>query len=531
MPSALLEKKGPHRGTRAHPGNPQNKHAKEQKRTQPVESHGHADNCERSGGQLLARSPALHKGRKEEHSSAACDDTEGSNSAENYDGDDSDTTSDDSSSATPISQISYVTRQRASTKAQTNLGKSLNGPSKTTAPKQKTTRSQPEEVQSHMKSRDAAAREVAAAEQQRDTAIREGAYVKARHAARGGSYFGTSQPEGAPRDLGSNDRSSNIAQKLAAALATQDELRITLATLTNEIQNERQARESAEGTADASVEGKRSRKRVKIVVEKSDEDYYENSDEEPYQDPDEESYQDSDEESDEEEVVDTNVSRPVKGYPRGKNVSGSRVLPPLSRKGLPWTTKEDETLLNLRKQGKSWKHIGEDALGRTAKAALDRWGGLRRESLRTEFLQPTKTLSKRVRRIHTTLDLSALVKIGNRNRPWTKEEESTLSSLRAQGKTIKHISGRLPGRTYDATQMHWIKQSRNQHSQAVTASQDLEANEKRNASDHSPFFPVSQLDQDTKEPEFNPGFAVVVPECSKSRTRGPSGSSRQSRRA
>ena len=115
-----------------------------------------------------------------------------------------------------------------------------------------TVRAQLAEVQSNLEAReDAAAQEVAAAEQQRDTAVREAAYAKARLAAHGGSHVGTPQSDAASRDLGPDDRSSDIARKLAAALATQNELRATIAAMTNEVQQERQAREAAEGTADA----------------------------------------------------------------------------------------------------------------------------------------------------------------------------------------------------------------------------------------------------------------------------------------
>ncbi|KAF6233597.1 hypothetical protein HO173_008154 [Letharia columbiana] len=113
-------------------------------------------------------------------------------------------------------------------------------------------RAQLAEVQSNLESReDAAAQEVAAAEQQRDTAIREAAYAKARLAAHGGSHVGTPQSDAASRDLGPDDRSSDIARKLAVALAAQNELRVTVAAMTNAIHSERQAREAAEGTADA----------------------------------------------------------------------------------------------------------------------------------------------------------------------------------------------------------------------------------------------------------------------------------------
>ena len=113
-------------------------------------------------------------------------------------------------------------------------------------------RAQLAEVQSNLEAReDAAAQEVAAAEQQRDTAIREAVYAKARLAAHGGSHAGTPQSDVTSRDLGPDDRSSDIARKLATALATQNELRVTIAAMTNEVQHERQAREAAEGTADA----------------------------------------------------------------------------------------------------------------------------------------------------------------------------------------------------------------------------------------------------------------------------------------
>lgn len=113
-------------------------------------------------------------------------------------------------------------------------------------------RTQLAEVQSNLESReDAAAQEVAAAEQQRDTAIREAAYAKAKLAAHGGSQVGTPQSDAASRDPGPDDRSSDIARKLAAALATQNELRVTVAAMTSQVRNERQAREAAEGTSDA----------------------------------------------------------------------------------------------------------------------------------------------------------------------------------------------------------------------------------------------------------------------------------------
>lgn len=113
-------------------------------------------------------------------------------------------------------------------------------------------RAQLAEVQDSVSAREnAAAQEVAEVEAQRDTAVREAAYAKAKLAAQGGSRIGTPQSEAMTRELSDNDRSSDIGRKLAASLATQQELRVTIASMSSEIQNERRTRELAEGTADA----------------------------------------------------------------------------------------------------------------------------------------------------------------------------------------------------------------------------------------------------------------------------------------
>ena len=108
------------------------------------------------------------------------------------------------------------------------------------------------EVQASLEAReDTAAQEVAEVEAQRDTAIREAAYAKAKLAAHGGSRMGTPQSDNMSRDMSNEDRSSDLGKKLAMALATHHELRTTIASMTNEIQNEKRARELVEGTADA----------------------------------------------------------------------------------------------------------------------------------------------------------------------------------------------------------------------------------------------------------------------------------------
>lgn len=111
-------------------------------------------------------------------------------------------------------------------------------------------RAQLAEVQDSVDARvNAAAQEVSNIEQQRDVAIREAAYAKAKLAAHGGSTADTPQSEGISRDLDSEERSGDLGRKLAIALATQDELRAQIQSMTAEIESEKQARELAEGTA------------------------------------------------------------------------------------------------------------------------------------------------------------------------------------------------------------------------------------------------------------------------------------------
>ena len=113
-------------------------------------------------------------------------------------------------------------------------------------------RSQLAEVRGTVSAREnVAAQQLAEIEHQRDNAIREAVYAKAKLAAHGGSHAGTPQSEAMSRDLGDEDRSGDIARKLALALAAQNELRATIASMTSEVQNERRARELAEDTAEA----------------------------------------------------------------------------------------------------------------------------------------------------------------------------------------------------------------------------------------------------------------------------------------
>lgn len=97
-----------------------------------------------------------------------------------------------------------------------------------------------------------AARKIAEVEKQRDAAVNEAIYAKAKLAAHGGSTSSTPQPDEA-RDLGriSEDRSSIISRKLASAIELQRDLQHQLDTLIAENEAEKRARQLAEDTASA----------------------------------------------------------------------------------------------------------------------------------------------------------------------------------------------------------------------------------------------------------------------------------------
>ena len=114
-----------------------------------------------------------------------------------------------------------------------------------------TMRTQLAEVQKSVDSRvSAAAQEVAEIEHQRDVAIREAAYAKAKFAAHGGTHATNAETESMSKEAGAEDRSSDFGRKLATALATQTELQATITSLTAEINAEKQTRELAESTAE-----------------------------------------------------------------------------------------------------------------------------------------------------------------------------------------------------------------------------------------------------------------------------------------
>ena len=107
-------------------------------------------------------------------------------------------------------------------------------------------------VQNSVESRvQEAAKTVVEAEQQRDVAIREAAFAKAKLAAHSGSHGGTPQLDDTSRDLTDSGRSMDMSHKLSSAIALQETLYSKVEFLTLERDAERQAREVAEGNADA----------------------------------------------------------------------------------------------------------------------------------------------------------------------------------------------------------------------------------------------------------------------------------------
>lgn len=98
-----------------------------------------------------------------------------------------------------------------------------------------------------------AAKKIAEVEKQRDAAVSEAVYAKAKLAGYGGSQDSTPQLDNESRDLGTMaaDRSNDIAKKLAAALAAQNELRNRADLLTAEVEAEKRGRQLAEDTVNA----------------------------------------------------------------------------------------------------------------------------------------------------------------------------------------------------------------------------------------------------------------------------------------
>jgi DNA repair exonuclease SbcCD ATPase subunit len=96
-----------------------------------------------------------------------------------------------------------------------------------------------------------AAKKIAEVEKQRDAAVSEAVYAKAKLAAHSGSQSSTPQPDSESRDIGmmSADRSNDISKKLASALAVQRDLKNQVDNLTAELDAEKRGRQLAEDTS------------------------------------------------------------------------------------------------------------------------------------------------------------------------------------------------------------------------------------------------------------------------------------------
>lgn len=94
-----------------------------------------------------------------------------------------------------------------------------------------------------------AAKQIAEAEKQRDAAIQEAVYAKARLAAHMGSASNSPHPDN-DRDI--SDRSNETSRRLATALNAQKELQSSLDRVSAEVEAERRARQLADDTANAS---------------------------------------------------------------------------------------------------------------------------------------------------------------------------------------------------------------------------------------------------------------------------------------
>ena len=102
-----------------------------------------------------------------------------------------------------------------------------------------------------------ASKRVAEVEHQRDAAINEAAYARAKLAAHGGSRQQTPQPDGLSHDSNESvsERGTDMSKRLALALSSQTEYKTKLEALTLDLQQERRAKELAEETSE--VTGRR----------------------------------------------------------------------------------------------------------------------------------------------------------------------------------------------------------------------------------------------------------------------------------
>ena len=196
-----------------------------------------------------------------------------------------------------------------------------------------------------------------------------------------------------------------------------------------------------------SDKGMKLRKRVKRVIKESD-DCYEGEDKEDGKG------------GAADRRIPHKVNRRAKISAQGQIFSSLQGRPPLSRKqhGRLWTEMEEETLFNLREEGKTWKYISECVLGRTEIAVKRRW-----RKLKSVASKPIEARTTRDRQLHSSSVISSMAR-GLPPRPqkphgdiWTKEEEETLFRLRKQGKTWEYIGESVLGRTGGGAKNQWCR--------------------------------------------------------------------------
>ncbi|KAI2615371.1 hypothetical protein GGR54DRAFT_298305 [Hypoxylon sp. NC1633] len=95
-----------------------------------------------------------------------------------------------------------------------------------------------------------AAKQIAEVERQRDAAVREAVYAKAKMAAHTGSAASTPQLEN-ERDADSSDRFNDLNKKLASALNAQKDLQTSLGRAVSDLEAEKRARQLADETLGA----------------------------------------------------------------------------------------------------------------------------------------------------------------------------------------------------------------------------------------------------------------------------------------
>jgi hypothetical protein len=96
-----------------------------------------------------------------------------------------------------------------------------------------------------------AAKRIAEVEHQRDAAVSEAAYARAKLAAHSNSPSGTPQSDTAHDIDEHHERTTDISRRLALALAAQSELKSRLDSMTSDLNAERRARELAEESTEA----------------------------------------------------------------------------------------------------------------------------------------------------------------------------------------------------------------------------------------------------------------------------------------